>query len=72
MNTFYKEPVTKRLDRVRPNLLSRLRNHPPNDGIPHDLKNAVMVYLLLNSDDGEVREARNTLFSSRSNQPKQA
>lgn len=71
MNTFDKEPVTKRLDRVRPTLLSRLNNHPSSDGIPNELKNAVTTYLLLKPDDGEVRQAHNNLRDSRNGQPKQ-
>lgn len=64
MNTFDKEPVTKRLDRVRPTLLSKLREWPPNRGIPNELKNAVATYLLLNPGDGEVRQARDKLRGS--------
>ena len=66
MNTFDKEPVTKRLGRIRPTLLSRLRDQPSSDGVPDNLKNAATVYLLLNPDDGEVREARDKLRGSRS------
>ena len=71
MNASDKEPVTKRLDRTRPTLLSRLRNHPSNDGISDDLKNAVATYLLLEPNDGEVREAYDKLRDSRNGQPKQ-
>lgn len=71
MNTFDKEPVAKRLDRIRPTLLSRFRNHPPSDSIPDNLKNAATVYLLLNPDDGEVRQARDKLLDSNTSQPKQ-
>lgn len=71
MNAFDKEPVIKRLDRARPTLLSRLRDHPSSDGIPDNLKNAATVYLLLNPDDGEVREAHSNLRGSRSDQAKQ-
>lgn len=55
------EPVFARLDRARPTLLSRLRDCPPDRGIPNELKNAAATYLLLNPDDGEVREARDRL-----------
>ncbi len=65
------EPIAKKLDRLRPNLLSRLNNHPSSDGIPDNLKNAATVYLLLNPDDGEVRQAHDKLRNSRSDQPKQ-
>ena len=65
------EPIPKKLDRVRPNLLSRLTNHPSSDGIPADLKNAVATYLLLEPDDREVRQAYDRLLGSRNGQPKQ-
>ena len=60
------EPIHNKLDRVRPILLSRLRGHPPDDAVPEDLKNAVTTYLLLNPDDGEVRQARDKLRDSSS------
>lgn len=71
MNTSDKEPIAKKLNRARPNLLSKLRDHPSSDGIPDNLKNAVATYLLLEPNDGEVREARDELRNSRSDQAKQ-
>ncbi len=56
------EPIANKLDRVRPTLPARLRDHPSGDAIPDDLKNAVTVYLLLNPEDGEVRQARDNLL----------
>ena len=64
------EPITKKLDRVRPTLLSKLRDCPPDRGIPDELKNAVATYLLLEPDDREVRQARERLISG-TDQPKQ-
>ncbi len=71
MNATDREPIIKRLDRARPTLLSRLRDHPSSDGIPDNLKNAARVYLLLNPDDEEVRQAHNRLRDSRSDRSKQ-
>ena len=65
------EPIFKKLDRLRHTLLSRLRDHPSSDGIPDNVKNAARVYLLLNPDDGEVRQAHDKLRNSRSDQAKQ-
>ena len=71
MNTFDNEPIAKKLDRTRPNLLSKLRDCPPDRGIPNELKNAVTTYLLLEPDDREVRQARDKLRDSRNGHPKQ-
>lgn len=65
------EPIVKKLDRVRPDLLFRLHNHPPRDDIPDDLKNAVATYLLLNPNDAEVRQAHDNLRGNRSDRPQQ-
>ncbi len=64
------ELVANKLDRARPALLSRLRRCSSGNGIPDNLRNAVGVYLLLDPDDREVRQARDRLISS-TNQPKQ-
>ena len=62
------EPIDNKLDRIRPVLLSRLRNHLSSDGIPDDLRNAATTYLMLNPNDGEVREAHDNLRGSRNGQ----
>ena len=58
------ESIQDKLDQIRPTLLSKLQDLLPGDGMPDDLKNALTTYLLLNPTDGEVRQARDRLFSS--------